>query len=185
MLTHSNWHHVLEIRLSAEYLQCNGIFILFIAFSGFSFNYLREVLIVIMRKWQMSIDKFMLFFRPLPLSTLRALHDDQYCDHEAGYDNCHDEDSDDNFDDGDAGLDLHDGGEEGLRVEEARQPHRDRQVEVCSPSFQLTVIIMMIILNITLMALLQKDRRITCWPSSIAFDADDNDVVQTWKENCI
>ena len=132
---------------------------------------------MIMRKWQMSIDKFMLFFRPLPLSTLRALHDDQYCDHEAGYDNCHDEDSDDNFDDGDAGLDLHDGGEEGLRVEEARQPHRDRQVEVCSPSFQLTVIIMKFILNITLMALLQKDRRITCWPSSIAFDADDNDVI--------
>ena len=27
---------------------------------------------------------------------------------------------------------------------------------------------MMIILNMTLMALLQKDIRITCWPSSIA-----------------
>ena len=115
----------------------------------------------------------------------RALHDDQYRDHEAGYDNCHDEDSDDNFDDGDDVLDLHDGGEEGLRVEEARQPHRDRQGEVCSPSFQLTVIIMRIILNITLMALLQKNGRITCWPSSIAFDADDNDVIRTWKENCI
>ena len=119
------------------------------------------------------------FSVPFPYQLCRALYDDQYRDHEAGYDNCHDEDSDDNFDDGDAGLDLHDGGEEGLRVEEARQPHRDRQVEVCSPSFQLTVIIMRIILNITLMALLQKDRRITCWPSSIAFDADGNDVIQT------
>ena len=88
------------------------------------------------------------FFVPFPYQLCRALHDDQYCEHEAGYDNCHDEDSDDNFDDGDAGLDLHDGGEEGLRVEEARQPHRDRQVEVCSPSFQLTVVIMRIILNI-------------------------------------
>ena len=119
------------------------------------------------------------FFVPFPYQLCRALHDDQYRDHEAGYDNCHDEDSDGDFDDGDAGLDLHDGGEEGLGVEEARQPHRDRQVEVCSPSFQLTVIIMMIILNITLMALLQKDRRISCWPSSIAFDADGNDVIQT------
>lgn len=82
------------------------------------------------------------------------------------------EDSDDNFDDGEDGLDLHDGGEEGLRVEEARQPHRDRQVEVCSPSFQLTVVIMRIILNIRWIS----DRRIT-WPSSIAFDADDNDVI--------
>ena len=36
----------------------------------FFFNYFREVLTVIMSKWQMSIDKFMLFFRPLPLSTL-------------------------------------------------------------------------------------------------------------------
>ena len=97
----------------------------------------------------------------------------------APHDNCHDEDSDDNFDDGDDWLDLHDGGEE------ARQPRRDLDVEVCCPSFQLAVIIMMIILNMTLMALLQKDIRITCWPSSIAFDADDNDVVQTWKENCI
>ena len=26
ILTHSNWHHVLKIKLSAEYLQCNGIF---------------------------------------------------------------------------------------------------------------------------------------------------------------
>ena len=129
-------------------------------------------------------DKAHLVQGQLVLSS-RALHDDQYRDHEAGYDNCHDEDSDDNFDDGDDVLDLHDGGEEGLRVEEARQPHRDRQVEVCSPSFQLTVIIMRIILNITLMALLQKNGRITCWPSSIAFDADDNDVIRTWKENCI
>ena len=108
-----------------------------------------------------------------------ALHHDQYRDNEAGYDNCYDEDSDDNFDDGDDWLDLHDDGEE------ARQPHRDRVVAVCCPSFKVAVIIMMIILNMTLMALLQKDVRITCWPSSIAFDADDNDVIQTWKENCI
>ena len=106
----------------------------------------------------------------------RALHDDQYRDHEAGYDNCHDEHSDDNFHNGDNWLDLYDGGEE------ARQPRPDLDVEVCCPSFQLAVIIMMIILN---MALLQKDIRITCWPSSIAFDADDNDATQTWKENCI
>ena len=71
-----------------------------------------------------------------------ALHHDQYRDNEAGYDNCYDEDSDDNFDDGDDWIDLQDGGEEGLGVEEARQPHRDQEVEVCSPSFQLTVIIM-------------------------------------------
>ena len=119
------------------------------------------------------------FFVPFPYQLCRALHDDQYCDHEAGYDNCHDEDSDDNFDDGDDWLDLHDVGEE------ARQPRRDLDVEVCCPSFQLAVIIMMIVLNMTLMALLQKDIRITCWPSSIAFDADDNDVIKTWKENCI
>ena len=109
----------------------------------------------------------------------RALHDDQYRDHEAGYDNCHDEDSDDNFDDGDAGLDLHDGGEEGLRVEEARQPHRDRQVEVCSPSFQLTVIIMRIILNMTLMTLYNL-----ILFSIFAFGVD-NGGIQTWVENCI
>ena len=50
-----------------------------------------------------------------------ALHHDQYRDNEAGYDNCYDEDSDDNFDDGDDWIDLQDGGEEGLGVEEARQ----------------------------------------------------------------
>ena len=57
--------------------------------------------------------------------------------------------------------------------------------QVCCPSFQLAVIIMMIVLNRTLMALVQKYIRITCWPSGIDFDADDNDVVQSWKENCI
>ena len=132
---------------------------------------------MIMSKWQMSIDKFMLFFSSPSLINFAVL-----CMMinivimKLGYDNCHDEDSDDNFDDW---LGLHDGGEE------AWQPRRDREVAVCCPSFQLAVIIMMIILNMTLMALLQKDIRITCWPSSIAFDADDNDVVQTWKENCI
>ena len=119
------------------------------------------------------------FSVPFPYQLCRALHDDQYRDHEAGYDNCQDEDSDDDFDDGDDGPDLHNGGEEGLRVEEARQPHRDRQVEVCSPSFQLTVIIMRIILNMTLMTLYNL-----ILFSSFAFGVD-NGGIQTWAENCI
>ena len=179
---------------------------IFVFLSSIIFN--REVLIVIMSKWQMSIDKFMLFFRPLPLSTLpcsawwsiswswswlrqlpwwRQWYDDNLmmmatigstCMMAVRKPGSHTE------------IGMLKSAVVGFPNWHVSGCHFQEQVGwgtwlVCCPSFQLAVIIMMIILNMTLMALLQKDIRITCWPSSIAFDADDNDVIQTWEENCI